>query len=421
MLSGSLSLFGQAPDCVIGFTFTATGQRSTITGCGHNTQGVYEWRAVYANTGFTALSLRIESSLAGVSWAAFNGTVNNGVNPNTSTTSASTDVSGFNEYVSVTLTSSTGAGTITGVLYGCRQPGCSVANATVTIPTPVPVDGPTAAGAAPTTPPVLIAGQDGSPGLIRTLKTDSNGSPIASNASVADADALSNTQLTDTGAAGGRIIQFAFDHVFNGATWDRLRGNTSGIFTQGPVADGATAAGNPVQVGGVDQLGVARHLSVNPNGDIAVGTQSATADAQANNWAFLVTGQGGTQAPAAVMKLLFYGATWDRDFNCPNRTNISLSAGTDVVIAAGVSSTNIRLCQVAFNGATVADFTIRQGTGTTCLTNTLDLASLGQVNGVISDFKSNNGTINTTIAARDVCVHSSASVTILGWATYAQF
>lgn len=38
---------------------------------------------------------------------------------------------------------------------------------------------------------------------------------------------------------------------FNGTSWDRVRTTVNGLYVQGPVAPGATAAGNPVYVGGI--------------------------------------------------------------------------------------------------------------------------------------------------------------------------
>ena len=124
LLGGCLAVSAQTPDCVIGFTFNAVGQRSVITGCGNNRQlGVIEWEVAYTNVGFTGpLSLRLESSQNGTVWVTFAGTLNKGINPNTSLTHAATDMSGFNSYVSVALNAAAGSGTITGVLYGCRQP-----------------------------------------------------------------------------------------------------------------------------------------------------------------------------------------------------------------------------------------------------------------------------------------------------------
>ena len=222
------------PDCVIDVVFTAAGQTAGGPGtCGQNTNAVYEWRFAYKSTGFSALSVIVQSApdVAGSpgAWVTFAGTVT-GSNPNTAITQASTNFVGFNPWVRVLLTSKTGTGTLTGQLYGCREPGCSIAGASitamVTIPTPLPVDGPTAAGAPPTTPPVLVAGQDGSPGNIRTLKTDALGQQIPSNTASAGTDGVSNTQQTPTGAGGAPLFVKIIPYILNGATNDRQFGCT---------------------------------------------------------------------------------------------------------------------------------------------------------------------------------------------------
>jgi hypothetical protein len=118
------------PDCVIDFIFTAAGQTQGGVGtCGNNQLGAVQWTLIYKSTGFSALSLRVESAsdANGVpgAWGAFGGTIVAGINPNTATTQASTMLTGFFPWMRVSLTSVTGTGTITGELYGCRQPGCS--------------------------------------------------------------------------------------------------------------------------------------------------------------------------------------------------------------------------------------------------------------------------------------------------------
>jgi hypothetical protein len=124
--AGGLPIFAQNPDCTIGFNLTATGQRSVVTGCGHNLTGIIEWRVVYTNVGFTGpFSLRLESSADNMTWVAFVGTLNDGTNPATSTTYGTIDMDGFNPYVSVALNTAGGSGTVSGVLYGCKEPGCA--------------------------------------------------------------------------------------------------------------------------------------------------------------------------------------------------------------------------------------------------------------------------------------------------------
>lgn len=118
-----------APDCVITFTFTAATAATPANTCGENTQGIVDWTLVYSNYNFSALSIVVQSApdAGGTpgTWGTFAGTVNVGTNPSTSTTSAYVRLTGYNPWNRVYLTSVTGTGSITGVLYGCRQPGCS--------------------------------------------------------------------------------------------------------------------------------------------------------------------------------------------------------------------------------------------------------------------------------------------------------
>jgi hypothetical protein len=117
------------PDCIIPFSFTVTGSTSNLT-CGNNTLGVVNWVLVYASTGYSALSIVVQSAPDnhGVpgSWATFAGTVltssayagSSGVNPNTATTSANTGFAGYFPWMRVTVSTVTGTGKITGALYG---------------------------------------------------------------------------------------------------------------------------------------------------------------------------------------------------------------------------------------------------------------------------------------------------------------
>ncbi|MBF6570524.1 MAG: hypothetical protein IVW54_16780 [Candidatus Binataceae bacterium] len=471
LLAGGLPLFAQTPDCVVAFTFNAAAQRSTITGCGHNTQGVYEWRAVYASTGFTVLSLRIESSLNGVTWAAFNGTVNNGINPNTSITSASTDVSGFNEYVSVTLTSATGAGTISGVLYGCRQPGCSTAGATVTIPTPVPVDGPTAAGSPPTTPPVLVAGQDSTP-LIRTMRTDANGDvlvvgaqPANSTASWTDATpqdtvlAVSTVNqanvtfgLVKTGVITAGVV--TFEGTTDGTTWVPVSvvsiGSTNSSSTSMTLATqsnniwqmfiggltsfrlrlstaitgaGATAAFTLVATTfGTELQQVvtqASGLNLHTNVDTLPGATTAQADAQTNSPVQPTATPSFTAIKQPTYPFKFNGATWDRDFTCPLSAPITFTAASgSLQIVAASGATIVRICHISISSSAASNWTIQYGTGANCGTGTAALT--GAYNNVTTFALDFAGTLRTP-ASQALCLNSSVAVTAGGVVTYAQF
>lgn len=135
LLSGPI--FAQTkvtPDCVIPFSFTAAGSTSNST-CGapnggSNGNGIASWIVVYYNTGFSGLSVTVQSAAdnSGVpgTYGTFAGTVltssqypgSSGVNPNTATTSAFTGLAGYYPWMRVTLSGLTGSGKVTGALYG---------------------------------------------------------------------------------------------------------------------------------------------------------------------------------------------------------------------------------------------------------------------------------------------------------------
>ena len=122
------------PDCVIPFNFTTTASTGNLT-CGApngvpNGPGIASWIVVYDSTGFSALSLVVQSapdaSGSPGSWATFAGTVlsntqylgSSGINPNTATTSAFTGFAGYYPWMRVTLASITGTGRVKGNLFG---------------------------------------------------------------------------------------------------------------------------------------------------------------------------------------------------------------------------------------------------------------------------------------------------------------
>lgn len=106
------------------------------------------------------------------------------------------------------------------------------------------------------------------------------------------------------------------------------------------------------------------------------------------------------------------------DYGFPQQAAVTISAGTDVVAVAGVSSTNTYVGHLTFTMDTPQTVTIRQGTGTTCGTNTVIL--YGPAPGVVTlalDYDS-KGALHTTVAARDLCIHLSGAATLGGGVTY---
>jgi len=133
-----------APDCTIPFSFTAASQRTSPSFQNFSSSspvGCVVWVIGYRNQGFSALSLQVDSAAdttsSGVhvpsTWGAFSGaildgnaasaTTGPGINPNTDTNWGFTMLKGAPAWVSVTLVSVTGSGSISGTLLGWRPHG----------------------------------------------------------------------------------------------------------------------------------------------------------------------------------------------------------------------------------------------------------------------------------------------------------
>lgn len=230
------------PDCVVFISMTADGSGTLASSTFDNrTWQCESWTVGYQAIGTGALTtLDVQSApvaaggVAGT-WATYPGTVVTGINPNTSSTGAVTELSNgavVTPFMRVLLTEGTFVGPVTGVLYGWRTRGSSngggggggCANpCTVIQPTAANLNaqvvGAGAAGAAATGNPVLVAGYDGT--NARTVKTDTAGRPAPALASLAGADGTSNTVATPTTEAGAQLYNRVLPSLFNGATNDR--------------------------------------------------------------------------------------------------------------------------------------------------------------------------------------------------------
>lgn len=113
--------------------------------------------------------------------------------------------------------------------------------------TTVAVAGAAADGAALSGNPVLIAGGDTT--NAQTLSVDTSGR-ILNCIPTTPADGESNLQgeLIANNSGGTRRLAVA-PYVYNGSTWDRLRGTTNGLQVIGSAAHNATAAGAPALAG----------------------------------------------------------------------------------------------------------------------------------------------------------------------------
>lgn len=118
----------QRPDCFLPLGLISTVSAGASAGPFDNrTTGCNTWVLSYSSTGFSALSLLVQtasnSTSPPVAWATF--TAATGINPNTAITQATATfgtTATYFPWVRVQLTSKTGTGSISGVLYGWKLP-----------------------------------------------------------------------------------------------------------------------------------------------------------------------------------------------------------------------------------------------------------------------------------------------------------
>jgi hypothetical protein len=260
-------------DCTIAFNLSASGQAAPTAGIDNESFGCNSWQISYANNGFSAISLQVQSApnTSGVlgtctagSWGSIGGTLTFGVNPNTNTTGASSLIqaygTSFAPCVRVALTSATGTGNVTGVLLGYRAAGTAGTSSAGGIASNINVQnyggnavasagangvfavaGNVANGAAPTADPVLVAGFDGT--NQDSIRTDTTGGILPSGVAVVFANGLSNIQLIEQGNNAGSpasLVYRTFPFKFNGSTWDR----DQNCATAKPVITNLAASGN---------------------------------------------------------------------------------------------------------------------------------------------------------------------------------
>jgi len=173
-------------------------------------------------------------------------------------------------------------------------------------------------------------------------------------ASVADTgvDAESNEIGMVATLGGDRRLLGIAPYVMNGGSWDRLRGNTAGVFAQGSVSSGATAAGNPVQVGAVfnttipivsdGRVSAARATAYGSIRTLAVGWSASAADGFTNTMAFAASeGSGNTSSARSLFGVgpsIFNGSTWDRWAKASSTSRIPSSAASTNATSAKASA-----------------------------------------------------------------------------------
>lgn len=329
----------QVPNCQINFGPWTTNNTSNIVD--NRTLQCAYFVMTYQVTGTPTISVTFQSATGATTPGAFvtySGVVTSGLNPSTSTacatvTNCTAVFTGPVGWFRVTATVS-GTGTVIGTLQGYKAfvplggntlpsgSGCPG-----TAGTPCVVDGVTAAGSPPTTPPVLVAGQDGT--NVRSILTDVSGSVVPSHTVGATADGIVATR------------------------------------TQ---SDDVT---NPLY--------------------------------------------------SRTIRWEWNGTNYDRDFVCSHQAAITLSAGTDVVIIAGVAAKTTRICHIDFAATAVGTFTIQEGTGVTCGTGTA--AITGAYPSIVTFAQDYQPTaaLRTATQGDDICLHAGGAATVGGFVSYAQF
>lgn len=182
----------------------------------------------------------------------------------------------------------------------------------------------------------------------------------------------------------------------------------------GLAAAGAAISGNPVLVGGSDGTN-ARAFSTDNTGRLNVNANTSPSGTQNVQGSAAVAGVAGNPVTTGYRD---DSANVLADYGFPDQAAVTISAGTDAVMIAGIMSTNTYVGHVSFSLDSAQTVTIRQGTGSTCGTNTVILyGPAPNVTAVALDYDS-KGALHTTVAARDLCLHLGGSATVGGGIVY---
>ena len=123
------------PPCNVTVGLTAAGSTASFD---NRMLGCAVWAFNYTSQGFSALTITVQSAPdnGGTpgTWVTFAGTVVAGSNPQTATTQGVVQLSGFYPWMRVTLSGTTGSGTVRGNLYGYKYSAVNVGGSTPTGP-----------------------------------------------------------------------------------------------------------------------------------------------------------------------------------------------------------------------------------------------------------------------------------------------
>ena len=354
------------PDCMLFFDFAANASSASFD---NRFLGCKTWYVAYTSTGFPALTLTLQSAPdnAGApgAWAAFAGTLIEGVNPNVALTQASTIMYGYYPWNRVTLAGAVaGAGRrLRGTFYGYRQ----TPVATVILP-----------------PGITVTADQGLPAV------QANRWPVFLSDGVNAQGLVANpffNRLSDGAAAQGVVANPLFNRLSDGAAAQGVVANP--LFAR--LSDGAAAQGTQANP-------LFNRLS---DGTNPVGT---------------------TANPLAAGQEYFLGATsaWTPAPACNSRAAITIAgAGTTQIVALS-GATQIRICHLSLSLTGATNITVVQGTGVNCVTGPADITgAYANILGLALDLDGRS--LVTAAAGQAVCVTNSAAVTGGGFVTYTQY
>lgn len=357
----SSALFGA--DSFTTYSNTTTGSGTSVKLIG---TGVTTHKLTYYGTGTIATcQVKLEQSVDNAAWSDL-------IAATTCTSNGSTIIAtGTVNYIRITISTLTGGGELT-VLY------LGSATSLSTGTSADQVQGTAAAGATPVGNPVYIGGKDAGTNVVRPLAVDNVGNLglISNNNQL---DAVSNTSIgllwAAAGVSNGLLVG---PYVYNGTTWDRLRG---------------TAAG-----------GMQAHI---------MGASSG-ADALSNAQIGYLLTSGGTAQPVVNANTVFNGTTWDRMRGSTNGLSVaSIFAGSDAVPNTSLGSiitSSGGFPQGALTPAAVGGF-VFNGTTWDRLRNNMSNRTVSAVNTATATTHE-VGNLAKSMAIHQVCSAGTASLTV---------
>ena len=179
------------------------------------------------------------------------------------------------------------------------------------------------------------------PALVVTVSPNNTVSVIGTNT---PADATANPT---TG-----VVSAAFNNVWNGATWDRQKGNsTTGTFVGGPAAAGAAVVGNPLLTGGSDGTNVRATLLDTSGRHVVVGAAAAGAAFAGNP--VLIAGNDGTNARTLFTDAagrLQTAPTTKTTYSAATAIFTPVATATDIFVITGSATRTVKILSIILSG-----------------------------------------------------------------------